>query len=658
MRSVVFLFVGIVGVVLSACSGSQQIYTAATAAPTTQPTGAVSFQVIVPTATTATKRRNVILPSNSQSVTITLDSVNGTTYTGTPTTANLSASTGGCTATSAQLSCIVNVSAPAGTLIFTVSAYSGASGGGTLLATGNLSVTATAGQTVIAPTTIGGTLAKIVVTVGGAAELGVSASIPVTVQGEDANGDTILGTYSSPITLTDTDASAQTSVSPTSIPDSTTGASVALNYLGGAMSAAATIGAAASGVSASSVTAGSFSPDQTNPTVNGNSVSYDTVYQQGESDDDQQPTPGPTSNSNYSYTYQTGQSFDGVNNVIDISDDYYVWTSSGTSSTLGYLGWSDGADDQDVCASPYYAEFVIPIPSSWNAYQGTGACTLTENYYNGPTEFETYDSVNNADGSYTSTDAWNYTYCCSNDLGSENFTVASSGAGTLIDSEGEGSQAISIAAPVAGSSTLSASYVVYPSGTFPPSGTPAPTTTTAPNPWLAIGLSSGSPALLSDVYTNKGTVASLPATCNVSATILGTNPTITEIDESNSTADPLAYDQLYEAQTTQHYYLSGVGQVCFTYNWVAYYYDDNAVQWFNGNDQYWDACSDIETDYLTSTSLTAAVKKRSVSGTGSIPMSAILDASARARIHALQRAHIAKARQRVLQRRKEAASRH
>lgn len=393
MRSLAFAFLGLMAIVLAACSGTQQVSSVPTAGP-----GGVSFLVIVPTSQSAAKRRNVVLPSTAQSVTITLDSVNGTTYTGTPTTANLASSTSGCTATTAQLSCIINVSVPAGTLVFTVSAYSGASGGGTLVATGNLSVTAIAGETVNAPTTIGGTLAKIVVSVGGAAELGVSASLPVTVQGEDSNGDTILGTYSSPITLTDTDASAQTSVSPTSVPDSTTAATVMLGYLGGAMPAAATIGASASGVSASSVTSGTFSPDQTNPTVNGNSVSFDSVYQYGEAGDSQQPTPGPTNNSSYSYSYSTGQNFNGASNAIDIDGDYYAWTPSGTSSTLGYLGWSDGPDQQDVCASPYYAEFIIPIPSSWNAYQGTGACTYTENYYDSPTEFETYNNVDNADG--------------------------------------------------------------------------------------------------------------------------------------------------------------------------------------------------------------------------------------------------------------------
>jgi len=660
MRSLVFACLGVFALVLAACSGSQQIYTPLPT-PSSQTMGTVSFLVIVPSSQTAVKHRNIVVPSNAQSVTFTLVSVNGTAYSGTPTTVNLSSATSGCTVTSAQLSCVVNVTVPAGTLVFSISTFTGASGGGTLIATGNLSVTSTAGQTVIAPTTVGGTLAKIVVTVTGAAELGSSVSIPVTVQGEDSNGDTILGTYSSSITLTDTDASGQTSIAPTSVPDSTTAATVVLKYLGGSMSTAATIGASASGVSASSVTSGTFSPDQTNPTVNGNTVTFDTVYQDGYADDSVQPTPGPTSSSNYSYTYATGQTFNGISNAIDIQNDYYVWTPNGASSTLGYLGWSDGSDEQDLCASPYYAEFVIPVPSSWNAYQGTGACTYSYSYdYGGttPPETDTETQINNADGSYTATEAWNYTACCTNDYGSEDYTLASSGAGTLIDSEGSGSNAVSIAAPVAGSSTLSASYVTYPSGTFPPSATPTPTTTTAPNPFLAIGLSSGAPALLSDVYTSKGTIASLPANCNVSSSILGTNPQLTEIDETYSSADPLDYDWLYDTQTTQHYYLSGVGEVCFSYDWTAYYYDDGPLQWYNGSDQYWDACSDVETDSLSATSLQAAIKKRNLSAAGSIPVSVILDAAARSRIHTLQRAHEAKARARVMQRRKEAASRH
>jgi hypothetical protein len=666
MRSLTFALLGLVAVVLAACSGTQSVYTAATAAPTAQAMGNVSFLVIVPSANqSATKRRNVVLPSNAQSVTITLNSVNGTAYTGTPTSANLSSSASGCTATSAQLSCIVNVSVPAGTLVFTVSAYSGASGGGTLIATGNLSVTATPGQTVNAPTTIGGTLAKIVVTVGGAAELGATASLPVTVQGEDANGDTILGTYSSPISLSDSDASSQTTVSPTSVPDSTTAATVVLNYLGGAMPAAATIGASATGVSASSVTSGSFSPDQTNPTVNANSVTFDTSYQEGSASGSVQPTPGSMNTGSYSYVYQTGQTFNGVSNAIEIDGDYYVWTAGATSSSLGYLGWANGSEESDLCASPYNTEFVIPIPSSWNVYQGAGACTQSYGYddtgYTPPLT-ETDTTIGYADGSYTNTDTYNYTGCCAGDFGTGNYTVASSGAATQVENEGGGSDSVTLSAPAAGSSTLNASYVVYPSGTFPPSGTPTPTATTVPNPWIAIG-ASPAPALQSDVYTTQSPISTLPVSCNVPSSILGTNPTLTEIDETSSSADPLGENEtteeyLYEAQTTKHYYLAGVGQVCFTYNWVGYYYDEGVVSWVNGNDQFWDACSNIETDSLTTTSLQAAIKKRSISGTVSVPISAILEAAGRARIHAIERARMAKARQRLLKRRAQLAAQH
>ena len=134
--------------------------------------------------------------------------------------------------------------------------------GGSRSAPAILRVTTTAGATVVAPATLSGTVAKIVVTVGGAA-LGVNVTVPVTVQAEDANNNTVLGNYTNPIALTDTDASGQTSLS-SSASNITSGATVVtLAYAGGAMSAPATIGASAAGVSPANVTPGTFSPSQT-----------------------------------------------------------------------------------------------------------------------------------------------------------------------------------------------------------------------------------------------------------------------------------------------------------------------------------------------------------------------------------------------------------
>ncbi|HTX57398.1 MAG TPA: hypothetical protein VMD47_09910 [Candidatus Acidoferrales bacterium] len=649
MRSFAFAFLA-AAIFVSACSGNQQTYTPSSAS---QQQSTVSFLVIVPTATTSARRRDVTVPSNSQSVTITLNTVNGSSYSGTPTTANLSSSASGCTATSAQLSCIVNVTAPSGTLVFTVAAYSGTNGGGTLLASGSVSVTTTGGQTVSAPLTLGGTIAKIAISISALTELGISGSFPVTVQAEDSNGNTILGTYTSPVTLTDSDTSGSTTIA-TSGGDSppasellSSGDTAMLVYNGGAMTPAATIGATVSGLSSSDVTTASFLPEQTNPTVNGNEVTYSTSAQWGYNDDSTPATPGPVETGAYGFAYQTGQSFDGTNSAILIDGSYYTWTPAGATMVLSYLGWNEGSDGEETCATPYQSEFVIPVPSSgWNVYSGTGPCAYSYSYYYGANDEETDAATYNADGSYTYTESYNYTYCCTNDYGTESYTLTSQGNAQFVSNEPSESVAYGFSAPAnADSPTLSVTYVDA-TGTFPPSGTPAPYSTTVPNPWLSIGASGVTPPLQSDVYTNKGSITSLPAGCNVSTSILGSSPTLTEIDETQANADPLERDWLYYTETAQHYYLAGVGQVCFSYSWAGYYYDNGTYAYVGGSDQYWDECTDIETDSLSTTSLTAAIKKRDAV-TGGVPYSVILDAAARARMHQIDQTHLAKMRARL-----------
>ena len=242
MRSLAFASFVLAAIALAACGGKTYIYETPppnfptpTLAPTNQPTGqptltptsTVSFNVIVPNISgSARVRPHVIVPAASLSVAIQLDSVNGTVPT-TPTPpliTNLSASTAGCQQTSTQLSCVINVAAPVGALIYTLTVYNATNAGGSSLGAGNLAVTTTGGATVVAPATLSGTVAKIVVSVGGAA-LGVNATVPVTVQAEDANSSTVLGNYTSPITLTDTDASGQTLLS-SSAGNVTSGATV------------------------------------------------------------------------------------------------------------------------------------------------------------------------------------------------------------------------------------------------------------------------------------------------------------------------------------------------------------------------------------------------------------------------------------------------
>ena len=142
MRSLVFAFVAVAATALAACSGTTYVYgtpqpnvPTPTMQPTMQPTGmttsTVSFNVIVPNISGSARHRpTVVVPGTSLSVAVQLDSVNSTSSTTTPTTVNLSAATAGCEQSSTQLSCVINLTAPVGASIYTLTVYGGPNGTG------------------------------------------------------------------------------------------------------------------------------------------------------------------------------------------------------------------------------------------------------------------------------------------------------------------------------------------------------------------------------------------------------------------------------------------------------------------------------------------------------------------------------------------------
>ena len=146
----------VLGAALTACSGNNSpVYVT----PSGGNGSTVSFLVVVPSGqgTQAHVRRpDVVVPPNATSVVFTLDTVGGKASTGTPTTETLSSSNSDCTSVNGQLSCVFNVSAPVGALVFTVTVYNGS----TIIAEGNVAVTTTSGGAVNAPITLSGTVAK------------------------------------------------------------------------------------------------------------------------------------------------------------------------------------------------------------------------------------------------------------------------------------------------------------------------------------------------------------------------------------------------------------------------------------------------------------------------------------------------------------------
>jgi hypothetical protein len=644
LRALTFALLAFIAVALAACGGTTYVYETPppnfptpTMQPTMQPTGVatstVSFIVIVPAASVSARHRpNVIVPSSSQSVAILLDSVNGAASTNPPTIANLSASATNCQATSAQLSCVINASAPVGTLVYTLTVYNAAGGAGATLGTGNLSVVTTAGATVTAPATLSGTVAKIALSVGTAA-FGASATLPVTVQGEDANGDTILGTYTNAIAVTDTDPSAQTSLSSSASNVTSSQVAVTLTYAGGVMNAPATIGATAANVTPSNITPATFSPNQTYPTVN-NAVTTFAYTQTVATGQNGPPNGTPsTSTGSYTVTVSTGQSFSGTSNLVQMNgllaasaglpstfttDDnfqdlvaYYAWTPQNSGSSLGLVGMSSTNYFTLNCAPPYSQQIVVPLTANWNVRSGSAPCTSTYNDFSGGTDI----TVLNADGSYTDNGF---------SLGTALALVVNSD-GSVTQSQNETcgcgpSSIIAVGAPSPGASLVPVALQTFPAAIPSPGSTttPSPVATSVPNPWSVSGAGIPNGAvpnpLESDTFVVNGTgiVTSLPSECAIPAGLLGTNPTLREAVETVILADP-GQDwntDYYATQTITHYYLDGVGEICNQNVYSTAEYDAGFTSYYLNDQTTYDTLAGTTWTYLTATTLTATNARR------------------------------------------------
>ncbi|GAC1388985.1 MAG: hypothetical protein NVSMB31_04130 [Vulcanimicrobiaceae bacterium] len=229
--------------------------------PSKQAASAV-FQISIPLAQaqTGSKLPQYVSP-NTQSVSISLVSVNGSSVGGSPTVANLSATAPGCTQSGGVLSCAVPVPAQVGSDVYSVSMFAGLNASGATLSAGQTTATIVAGILNPVPVTLNGVVNTIAVTLANATPTtGTAQDIPVTVTAKDPTGATIVGpgNYNSPITLSDTDTSGATSLSATSV--TAPGASVTLHYTGSSSLTSATISASASGVPPASVTSAVLRP--------------------------------------------------------------------------------------------------------------------------------------------------------------------------------------------------------------------------------------------------------------------------------------------------------------------------------------------------------------------------------------------------------------
>lgn len=188
--------------------------------------------------------------SAAQSVSI---SVNG----GTPTIANLSSGSPGCVGSN-PLVCTVSVSAPTAADVFALMTFSGSNGTGSVLATGKVFQKITTTSTTVLVTLLG-TPSAIVLALQRSKprECDPKTKIPLYVMVMDCSANIIIGSYGETVSLADSDVSGKTSLTLSSISDSSSAVKVTYN---GLPLKSATISASASGVI--SVTNAALKPTQ------------------------------------------------------------------------------------------------------------------------------------------------------------------------------------------------------------------------------------------------------------------------------------------------------------------------------------------------------------------------------------------------------------
>ncbi len=202
------------------------------ASATTTASVAISLQVPGVSAS-AMSRRLQYVSSSTKSMSI---AVNG----GAPNVTN-------CTAT-----CTTVVTAPIGTVSFTVTLFDATNGTGNVLSSGTTVAVVVAGRSNTLSLALNGAVASVSVILGNTSVTsGSSATIPVSVVAKDSAGNAIVGPepYVTPISLALADPSGATALSTTSL--ASPGAVVTLSYNGSAAFNGASIAASVPGVAPS-----------------------------------------------------------------------------------------------------------------------------------------------------------------------------------------------------------------------------------------------------------------------------------------------------------------------------------------------------------------------------------------------------------------------
>ena len=184
----------LVGCLVAACSGGGG--SSLPAAPhgiTPKSRQDVAFTITIPA-----RKTNYVSPS-TQSVSIV--ETDGTSSPNAAVIQNTAPGSPNCTTSGGATSCTISVNASTGSDTFLVKTYDQPGGAGNLLSSGTVQGTVVAGQANSFPLTLSGAVASITL-IPGDAYPQVNGKTTITAQAKDAAGNTIIGTYDSPIALT------------------------------------------------------------------------------------------------------------------------------------------------------------------------------------------------------------------------------------------------------------------------------------------------------------------------------------------------------------------------------------------------------------------------------------------------------------------------
>ena len=226
---------------LCACGGGGGSSAPAVAPAPAVPTTIIRIVVPPETSPAANQRTPAFVSAGAQSIAVAIFpvSANGT-IASTPSSTSAVDLVAGAQCSGTPLACAIPVVAPLGTITFSVTLYSQTALGGSILATflpsAQHEFTIVQNATNVLGISLNGVPAALTIsTVPAIVTAGTATSAIITVVARDASNNVIVGTdpYATPITLTDTDPTAHTTLSSASIASPATTAT--LTYGGGAL---------------------------------------------------------------------------------------------------------------------------------------------------------------------------------------------------------------------------------------------------------------------------------------------------------------------------------------------------------------------------------------------------------------------------------------